>query len=771
MSESGEQLSVNSYQLMKNISYIIFFIPFLLFGQNKLTTPYKLNYVDTRIAKSSFQPVNSDSIVTENSVIDYLKQNISNLNSSEHSLKLTHRIESPIGIHFTYIQLYKEVPVYRSQIKVNVDKKGNILSVFDNSYNISGFNITRNNLDSNAILNFVQKNFSSNTKYFTEKMIFMNASNAPFIVYKIQTFEKSPATVFETLIDEKNKIIYQQDLCSYIDIQDSLVDAMVFLPDPLTTAGVTYGAPYVDAGDSDIVELNAQRVAVKMSVTFNTGTFFLINSFVAIKEIEDPNAFPVNSSMPVFNYTRAQSGFEDVNAYYHLNVFQTYVQSLGFMNLMNEQVEVDPHGYNGTDNSRFVPGTTPMLIFGEGGVDDAEDADVLIHEYGHAISNSAAPGSNNGTERLSLDEGFGDYLAASYSRSINPFKWENVFSWDGHNPYFDGRTAASTKHYPEDFESFDIHASGEIWSSVLMQIWEDIGKATTDKLVLQSMYSYVSNMSMSDAALLIVQADSILNSGINRSVLYTRFVQRGLLQAPPDLLIVLTSSKNVSCNEVNDGEITVIPYGGNSPFTFRWSTGETTQTISNLSAGSYRVTTTDALGVFTYTAITLKEPDVLFVGVTSQNATCIGKADGSSTASVYGGTAPYKYTWSTEDSSQAIKNILAGTYTLVVTDANGCMANSSFTLTSDYALCTFSENIMILNSDQFASGDYLTIAFKQPLGSVSIELFDIQGRIIKKGTFDSSSPVFVSGKNLSSGLYFINIRASADSKIGKVVRY
>ena len=67
----------------------------------------------------------------------------------------------------------------------------------------------------------------------------------------------------------------------------------------------------------------------------------------------------------------------------------------------------------GADNSYFSPTTKPQRIyFGEGGVDDAEDADVCVHEYAHFISYNAANGSNVGAERNSLDEGFGDYNKA-----------------------------------------------------------------------------------------------------------------------------------------------------------------------------------------------------------------------------------------------------------------------------------------------------------------------------------------------------------------------
>ena len=72
------------------------------------------------------------------------------------------------------------------------------------------------------------------------------------------------------------------------------------------------------------------------------------------------------------------------------------------------------------DQSVFIGNSgNSYLLFGEGGVDDAEDADVIIHEYAHAISYAASPETNSGTERRGLDEGLGDYFAAIYSYQYN----------------------------------------------------------------------------------------------------------------------------------------------------------------------------------------------------------------------------------------------------------------------------------------------------------------------------------------------------------------
>ncbi len=277
------------------------------------------------------------------------------------------------------------------------------------------------------------------------------------------------------------------------------------------------------------LELNAERVPVQAIATFDNGTFRLENDHVAILEFSTPVIQPVTSTVPEFNFTRSESGFEDVNAFYHITNMQEYIRSLGFDNIVNYQIAVDVHALNGADNSNFNSGfNPPRLQFGEGGVDDAEDADVIIHEYGHAIMSSAAPGTNVGTERRTLDEAIGDYFASSYSRAISDFRWEDVFTWDGHNQYWPGRSSVSTDHYPEDLNN-NIYTDADIWAGTLMQIWGDIGRETTDAIMIQAGYSFSSNMTMRQAAELFVQADTILFNGVHGTPILDRMCHRGLL--------------------------------------------------------------------------------------------------------------------------------------------------------------------------------------------------------------------------------------------------
>ncbi len=438
------------------------------------------------------------------------------------ALQLLHRTESPQGIHFTYQQMHQGIPIYRGVVKVNMDRQGYIRSILDHSFPI-------HTPLSKAFPSLKKiRTTDGATTAISEPVYFYDGKH---LVPAMLTTSNQSDAASEMIEDNSGTLLYERDLCSYAPPggQDSLVSARVFLPDPLTTAGVSYGAPYIDDGDTDVAELLAELVDTSFTATFENDTFKLESPYILITE-HSPPVTPVTYNLsPSFNFNRSHPQFEDVNAFYHLNTFQAYIQSLGFNNLVNYQLHVDAHGYNGSDNSGFIPTSNPpRLIFGEGGVDDAEDADVIIHEYGHAISESAAPGSNSGNERKALDEGNGDYLASSYSRSINPFQWENVFSWDGHNEFWNGRNSATSKLYPQDMVG-NIYFNGEIWSSTLMEIWGDIGREATDKLLLQSMYSYSVNMTFSDAASLFILADSLCNGGANYTAINNRFVNRGII--------------------------------------------------------------------------------------------------------------------------------------------------------------------------------------------------------------------------------------------------
>ncbi len=146
-------------------------------------------------------------------------------------------------------------------------------------------------------------------------------------------------------------------------------------------------------------------------------------------------------------------------------------------------------------------------------------------------------------------------------------------------------------------------------------------------------------------------------------------------------------NNNVSCNGLSDGSLTASALGGVSPHTYSWNNGATTATTNSLVAFSYTVTVTDANGLTATSSSTVTEPDALVANAsTASNVSCNGGSDGSVMAAPTGGTSPYTYTWNTGDTQATDTGLPAGTYTITVTDANGCTATGTASTTEPTAL-------------------------------------------------------------------------------------
>ncbi len=148
----------------------------------------------------------------------------------------------------------------------------------------------------------------------------------------------------------------------------------------------------------------------------------------------------------------------------------------------------------------------------------------------------------------------------------------------------------------------------------------------------------------------------------------------------PTALTATTIQTNVSCNGGNNGSASVYATGGTAPYTYAWSNSGNNSTSNDLSAGTYSVVVTDANGCSYTTSATITEPTLITASTTSNDVTCYGGNDGNATAYANGGTAPYTYDWNTGDLTASISNITAGTYSVIVTDANGCTSTASATI-------------------------------------------------------------------------------------------
>ncbi len=148
----------------------------------------------------------------------------------------------------------------------------------------------------------------------------------------------------------------------------------------------------------------------------------------------------------------------------------------------------------------------------------------------------------------------------------------------------------------------------------------------------------------------------------------------------PSQLNVNASSTPVACAGGNTGSASANVTGGTSGYSYSWSNGGNTQTISNLSAGNYTVTVTDANGCTDTSSTTIGQGGAITLSPGSTDVSCFGGNDGTASVNAFGGTSPYNYAWSNGGNSQMITGLSAGTYSVTVTDVNGCTATASTTI-------------------------------------------------------------------------------------------
>ncbi len=153
---------------------------------------------------------------------------------------------------------------------------------------------------------------------------------------------------------------------------------------------------------------------------------------------------------------------------------------------------------------------------------------------------------------------------------------------------------------------------------------------------------------------------------------------------------------NVLCNGASTGSIDLTVMGGTGVYTYTWSNGGTSQDMNGLAAGTYTVTATDANACTKTRSATITQPTALSLTVTAGNALCNGGNTGSIDLTVMGGTGAYTYLWSNNATSQDLTNLVSGTYTVTVTDANACTKTRSATITQPTALALSVTQVNVL---------------------------------------------------------------------------
>jgi Zn-dependent metalloprotease len=311
----------------------------------------------------------------------------------------------------------------------------------------------------------------------------------------------------------------------------TLVRSRALTQDATGTGKVFDPNPVVSLKNENLKDQNDSNAAVPASA-YKTVTLTnlaagpkLTGDYVAIR-----NSNIATSSSRTYSYQRADDHFEQVEAYYQLTQAQKYIQSLGFNDVNNEAQDV----FTDTipDDNSFYDTDTDTITYGNGGVDDAEDAEVVWHEYGHAIQDDQVPGFGSSAQGAAIGEGFGDYFAVTMSQPVSKgFNVPCVMDWD--STFYTSTVPHCLRRTDTSKTTADIdgepHDDGEIWSRALWDINKALGRDKATSLVLEAQFSYRPNTTFAQAATVTVNTAKALYGTAASNTVKKAFVARKIL--------------------------------------------------------------------------------------------------------------------------------------------------------------------------------------------------------------------------------------------------
>jgi len=410
-------------------------------------------------------------------------------------LQLVRAQDSLLGQHYVFRQTYGGIPVYGSEVGVHFNKRGEIVTV-NNTY------------EPDIALDTV-----------VPQLAFETAAAVAAAMLKVNATSQSKGDLVVFGTKDSFALAWRIIIPSDGPTWEAFVDAETgnLLEEPrdinryATGTGQVFNVNAVVAThDNSLRDNNDAASAVPPSaytiVTLQglAGNGFLDGVFASSSRTKKRASGPGN----IFIFDRSNDGFSETMGYYYLDYAERYIQSLGFNNVNNRQQVFSVNRLK-IDNS-FYSTQSQEITYGLGGVDDAEDAEVILHEYGHSIQDNQVPNFGSTLEAGSMGEGFGDYWAGTVGAQFSGgFQDTCVAEWDATSYSFTNppclRRLDGTEHYPEDVHG-EVHDDGEIWSAALWQIRGAIGATNADRAIIASHFLLSPTASFNQGANAIVMS-------------------------------------------------------------------------------------------------------------------------------------------------------------------------------------------------------------------------------------------------------------------------
>jgi hypothetical protein len=465
-------------------------------------------------------------------------------------LALVERKQSLSGTHVHFEQRYRGLRIEGTQISLHLDPAGRLFWI--NNQSASADRVANQiRLNEPGALSLVLQDLKPDLTTLRApgraELVFAPRAGALIHAWEVSVAANDPLGDWIYLVDaESGTILEKRDLLQF-------ARGRVLFPNPIVTLknpGLRDLAAQDSGRNQTTAEANCDRSAVPLSayrevelLGLSASSGMLDGEFVSTGGSGVPSDIRAKGN-PDFVYERCDSRFNEVNAYYTIDSIQRYIHLIGFNGVNNRSIRVNASGFinfgRSQDNSFYSP-STKELVFGLGGIHDAEDGEIVAHEYGHSIQDNQIPGFGRSPEALALGEGFGDTLAALFFVPFSDgFHDELVGEWDasfynGNVPVPFLRAVDGTRTFLNFDLAGDEHRNGTIWSGALWQFFIRSGRNLEARdrlmrLLLESQFLYRSDASFAEAAQALITVDEKLTKGANKALLLEIFGERKILR-------------------------------------------------------------------------------------------------------------------------------------------------------------------------------------------------------------------------------------------------